>query len=200
MEDRPHRLIAITPEDPVELEGDKISALLTAGWFRVHLRHPGASRNEIRHIIESIPQELHSHIVLHGHFDLINEFNLGGLHLNRRCPSAPRQYNGALSRSCHSIPELADCPPGMYEYVTLSPVFDSISKSSYPSAFSREQLLMLDRVATPVIALGGISPDNISQLSPYNFSGYAMLGAIPWSASPDDIFNFANKYKRFSIC
>lgn len=201
MEDRLRRLIAITPEDPAELEGDKISALLKAGWFRVHLRHPGASRNEIRRIIERIPQELHSRIVLHGHFDLVNEFNLGGLHLNRRCPSAPHLYKGVLSRSCHSIAELSDCTSQGLEYATLSPIFDSISKVSYPSTFTREQLIMLDNIPTPVIALGGISPDNMSKLSSYNFSGYAMLGAIPWGATSGEIFNFArNTLNRLSIC
>ncbi len=177
--DRSLRLIAITPEIPVEDEAAKISHLISTGFYRVHLRHPAATRTEIRDIIEKIPQEQHGDIVLHGHFDLINDFNLGGLHLNRRCPVPPANYNGHLSRSCHSIDDIMTSA-GM-QYVTLSPVFDSISKDGYKGAFTPEDLRRLDSVSIPVFALGGISHENIENLYGFNFSGAALLGAIPWS-------------------
>lgn len=179
MSDNDKWLIAVTPEEPVENEGRKITALLRDGWYRVHLRHPNASRREVRAIIESIPQELHRRIVLHGHFDLTAEFNLGGLHLNHRCPVAPSFYNGPLSRSCHSVNEVMQSD-GMV-YVTLSPVFDSISKQGYKSTFTPEELRRLDETPVPVIALGGVSDERIPQLQEYNFKGYAMLGAIDWN-------------------
>lgn len=179
MSDNGRWLIAITPEAPVADEGRKIATLLRDGWYRVHLRHPGASRREIRNIIESIPQEFHNRIVLHGHFDLTAEFNLGGLHLNHRCPVAPSFYNGPLSRSCHSVDEVMQSA-GM-AYVTLSPVFDSISKQGYKSAFTPDQLRRLDDAPVPVIALGGVTEERITELSEYNFKGYAMLGAIDWT-------------------
>lgn len=201
MADKPRWLIAITPAEPTENEEMKIGSILRAGWHRVHLRHPEASRDEVRHIIKNVPQEFHGRIVLHGHFDLTKEFNLGGLHLNRRSASAPESYAGPLSRSCHSLTELSNDGNNKLEYVTLSPIFDSISKIGYSAAFSGEELLALKDIATPVIALGGISPDNISLLSDYNFAGYAMLGAIPWDASGQEIFKFAiNTFNRLTIC
>lgn len=114
--------IAITPErlENERHEAAAVCALLDAGWHRVHLRHPGASRTDVRKLIEAIPQAFHSCLVLHGHFDLCNDFNLGGLHLNHRCPDAPALYRGALSRSCHSIDELRKCT-GL-AYATLSPI------------------------------------------------------------------------------
>lgn len=201
MADNPRWLIAITPAAPIENEGAKIGSILRAGWRCVHLRHPEASHDEVRHIIKNVPQEFHERIVLHGHFDLTKEFNLGGLHLNRRYTSAPESYTGPLSRSCHSLAELSNDVNNKLEYVTLSPIFDSISKMGYSAAFSGEELLTLNDIATPVIALGGISPDNIHRLSDYNFSGYAMLGSIPWDASVQEIFKFAiNTFNRLTIC
>lgn len=182
-------LIAVTPAEPAIDEGAKIESLLRAGWHRVHMRHPMASRTDMRNIIESIGQEYHSRLVLHGHFDLINDFNLGGLHLNRRCPTAPALYNGPLSRSCHSIDEVRNAE-GM-EYVTLSPILDSISKDGYRSAFTLDKLMELVSVTTPVIALGGITGERIKDISCFNFSGYAMLGAIPWHSRQTDVYNFA---------
>lgn len=185
--------IAITPErlENERHEAAAACALLDAGWHRIHLRHPGASRTDVRKLIEAIPQAFHSCLVLHGHFDLCNDFNLGGLHLNHRCPDAPALYRGALSRSCHSIDELRKCT-GL-AYATLSPIFDSISKQGYHSAFTGETLSALDDIPTPVIALGGVTPERIPYLKRYNFNGFAMLGAIPWNSPATTVRQFAEQ-------
>ncbi|WP_289770531.1 thiamine phosphate synthase [uncultured Duncaniella sp.] len=192
----PMLLIAVTPHDPVDNEWHKVEALLQSGWHRVHLRHPDSTLADMRRIIERIDQKYHNRIVLHGHFDLINDFNLGGLHLNHRCPSAPSLYHGPLSRSCHSLQEIHDAE-GL-EYVTLSPIFDSISKQGYRSAFNHEDLTKLSHASVPLIALGGISPDNIAEIRQYNFAGFAMLGAIPWHGTVEDVNKFAKQ--ALSIC
>lgn len=188
--------IAITPEhlDDESREALAARVLLESGWDKVHLRHPGASRTDIRRLIEAIPQELHDRLVLHGHFDLCNEFNLGGLHLNHRCPAPPALYRGPLSRSCHSVEELRQCT-GL-AYATLSPIFDSISKQGYGSRFSDVDLAQLSEITTPVIALGGVTTEQIPVLRRYNFKGFAMLGAIPWNEPADHVRQFAEKIMK----
>lgn len=188
--------IAITPE---ALSGERhealvIRSLLDAGWDRVHLRHPAALRIDMQRLIEAIPQSCHSRLVLHGHFDLCNDFNLGGLHLNSRCPVPPALYKGPLSRSCHSIDELRHTE-GL-AYATLSPIFDSISKRGYLSRYTKKDLTVLTDISTPVIALGGVTAGHIAELRHYNFSGFAMLGAIPWDASPETVKQFAEKIMK----
>lgn len=54
--DRDFVLIAITPPDPVADEALGIAALLDAGWWRVHLRHPGADAATVEGIINAIPR------------------------------------------------------------------------------------------------------------------------------------------------
>lgn len=67
------------------------------------------------------------------------------------------------------------------DYLFLSPIFDSISKAGYRSAFSHEQLQraadegVIDR---KVIALGGVTPERIPYLHSLGFGGVAMLGAL----------------------
>lgn len=169
--------IFITPEEITPEESGLIIRLLDNEWDYVHLRHPLASLRDMRNLIESLPQRYHSHLRLHGHFSLAAEFNLGGLHLNHRCPVAPEFYTGSHSRSCHTLDEVAastDC-----DYVTLSPIFDSISKTGYRAAFTDTDLQRLNELQSPlVIALGGITPERISSLGNYNFAGYAVKGAI----------------------
>lgn len=185
--------IAITPERLTDTrrEVQQICAIISGGWDHVHLRHPEASRREMMELIEAIPRDMHPRLVIHDHFSLTWDFNLGGLHLNRRSPAPPGGYNGPLSCSCHSLEEIgrhADMT-----YLTLSPIFDSISKTGYTSTFSHEQLTHIGSIPARIIALGGVTPERIDLLRRYNFSGFAMLGALPWGADSDEMSRFIKK-------
>lgn len=186
--------IAITPPDIIDrVEARNIAAILDAGWDRVHLRHPGATTADVRRILDDVPVRLHKRIVLHGHFDLVNDYNLGGLHLNRRCPAPPALYRGALSMSCHSVDEALSMAPKM-AYVTLSPIFDSVSKAGYTAAFSPEELGRVAQ-ADNVIALGGVTPSRTREVAGMGFAGYAVLGSIPWGASRDELVSRLKKFE-----
>lgn len=170
----PMMRIAITPPDIQEDEPRRIMAILDAGWDKVHLRHPSATLTEMRRLIEAMPQRMHGRMRLHGHFELLNEFNLGGIQLNSRCTVPPANYTGRYSRSCHTVEETRAATG--CDYVTLSPIFDSISKHGYRSNFREEDFAALP--AGKVIALGGITPDNITIVRQYPFAGYAVLGYL----------------------
>ena len=179
--------IAITGADLRDDEGKWISVILSEGWDAVHLRHPAATLAEMRRLIESVPQQYHSRLRLHGHFQLTNEFNLGGLHLNSRCPVAPPHFSGSLSRSCHSVEEVTYADRHL-DYVTLSPVFDSISKPGYTAAFSDYELEVIGTISSPVvIALGGVTPQLTPSLEKWGFGGYAVLGYLWQAADRQDL-------------
>ena len=174
MEDNRALKIAITPESLFDGEASYIIAILQNGWDYVHLRHPGATLREMRTLIEAIPQNFHKRLRLHGHFELLNEFNLGGIHLNSRCPVAPSNYSGSISRTCHSIAEVNDNIH--FDFLTLSPIFDSVSKQGYLAAFSAGELSSIP--SGKVVSLGGVTPDRVKELSKYPFIGYAVLGYL----------------------
>ena len=191
--------VAITPV-PIEFDNEPyvIIRLLDNGWDMLHLRHPDATLRDMRRIVEAVPQKYHCRLRLHGHFELINEFNIGGLHLNRRCPVVPSNYSGKISRSCHSVQEVVDSVE--CDYVTLSPIFDSVSKGGYRSAFTHDELMRLDGVVAPkVIALGGVTPERIKELSRYNFAGYAVLGSIPWNGTVDEVRKTIKRFEYATI-
>lgn len=167
--------IAITPHEICPAEAAVITAILDAGWDYVHLRHPAASLRDMRNLVEEIPQRHHRRLKLHGHFDLLCDFNLGGVHLNRRCPEIPAYFNGEVSRSCHTIDEVRLYAPSC-RYVTLSPIFPSISKQGYIGTLGHDDLIALP--AGKVVALGGITPDRIGMIADYPFVGYAVLGYL----------------------
>lgn len=177
--------IAVTPVDITPDEPQMIARVLDADWDMVHLRHPAASLAEMRRLIEAMPQRYHSRLRLHGHFTLASEFNLGGLHLNSRCPAPPAFYTGPLSRTCHTVDEVIASQG--FDYVTLSPVFPSVSKPGYgeSTVFSASELDRIDKMRpTSVIALGGITPATLPELTRMPFQGFATLGYLLGCGNP----------------
>ena len=135
------KLIAITPELPHKHETEFITSILDAGFDYVHVRKPGHTLPQLREYITAIPQQYHCRLKLHSHFQLACEFGIAGLHLNQRSSTIPQGVHEGLklSRSCHTATELTDLEK--YEYVFLSPIFDSISKRGYSSKFSQGNLI-----------------------------------------------------------
>lgn len=167
-------LIAITVPYFYEHESSDIVALLKSKRFsRLHIRKPGASELEIKSLLSAIPAELRPKISLHDCFDIAQEFGVGGVHLNSRNPLPPRGWSGLLSRSLHSVDQIAGAKE---DYLFLSPIFPSISKPGYTANFNFGELKK--KIGHKVYALGGVTPENLHIISSLGFGGAAMLGAV----------------------
>ena len=179
------KLIVVTTERFFNGEAEGVTALFEEGLERLHLRKPEASAVETAEWLTAIPLAFHNRIVLHDHFELINRFNLGGIHLNRRNP-APVGQPKSVSRSCHSLAEIKEHPGA--DYYFLSPVFDSISKPGYQQGFELDgvaEAFARKAVTANVYALGGVTPERLRLIKHTGFAGAAILGAL-WGAYPVD--------------
>lgn len=173
------KLIAVSLPRFFPGEAEAVYRLLHEGLELFHLRKPESTEDEIKAFLQTLPPVFYPRIVLHDHFPLAGELGLKGVHLNRRNPAAPAGFRGGISRSCHSVDELKEC--GGYDYVFLSPVFDSISKTGYGSRFTAAMLHKAAEtglIDSHVIALGGMDCNTIPQIEPYGFGGAAVLGAL----------------------
>lgn len=173
----PFKLVAITPESIVENEAEKICRILDAGFDYIHLRKPRWNEEQMRHYITSIPAEYRCRLKIHDFPTLAQEFELAGIHLNSRHPNIPSGYRRKISKSCHSIKELDNRI--IFEYVFLSPIFDSICKRGYCSRFTGSMLEEAsDKIDSQVIALGGITSERMNQIKKWGFGGCAFLGYL----------------------
>lgn len=170
--------IAITLPGFVPGEASFIVRLLDESFDRVHIRKPDADARAVVQLIEGVPEAYRSRLVLHDHHALADRYGLGGIHLNHRHPVPPSDFHGTVSRSCHSLDEVkawkSHCA-----YVFLSPIYDSISKQGYRSAFSKQVLLKASAegiIDQQVVALGGVSYQRLAEVEQLGFGGYAMLG------------------------
>lgn len=188
-------------------EAEALCRLLQAGTVDImHIRKPEANEEQMAAYLGLFPEEFLQRASIHSYFHLAESFNVGGFHLNSRWPEVDASLladgfrrKRRLSRSMHSLAELENYleeekrePSARYTYVTLSPVFDSISKTGYASAFDlgsdqalKELTPLLERMAeadTPVMALGGVTPRHFKTLADVGFGGAAMLGYL-WDAA-----------------
>lgn len=181
-------LIAVTFPDFVPGEAQLIQAVLGWGIGRVHVRKPGSTPAEVAALLRQIPENLRLRLSLHDHHQLAAAFPGVRIHLNARNPLPPGDYALPFSRSCHTFAELQMQPTADYSF--LSPVYDSISKSGYASAFSDADLIRASRLGIlnrRVIALGGVTPERIPALRAIGFGGAAMLGYIWADLNPVNI-------------
>ncbi len=165
------KLIVITTPQFFEGEAAAVTSLFQNGLEILHLRKPGASAEEMGNFLQQLPMEYMPRIVTHEQFQLASVFGLKGIHLNGRNPQIPSGYKGHVSRSCHSLEEVlkhkSDC-----NYVFLSPIYDSISKEGYSSAYSCDTLQKAQQagiIDSKVMALGGISLGTSSGNSRFRF-------------------------------
>ena len=178
--------IVITSPGFLQGEADFIDRLFGHGLDRLHLRKPGAGIGECRRLLDGISREWLPQIVVHDNFGLCREYGLGGVHLNGRNPMAPPNHEGSVSRSCHSLEEISRYK-GECDYLTLSPIFNSISKQGYMAAFGPGQLAAArdsGLIDSRVIALGGVTLENIPRVKELGFGGVAILGDV-WQRMAD---------------
>ena len=174
------KLIAITQPSVIEDETRHIHELLEKGFDIVHLRKPNSDIEQCRSLLRKLSDEDIRKIIIHDHHKLINEFDLKGLHFNKNVSLPPDDYKGFKTRSCHSFEEVIKYKND-YDYVFLSPIFDSISKAGYKSAFTDEMLrdtCVKGIIDDKVVALGGVTFEKISYLKELNFGGAAMMGVL----------------------
>ena len=174
------RFIAITSPKVIYEDVYLIKNLLKRGFDIIHLRKPNSDICECRCILKDLSKYERDRIIIHDYPELYEEFSLKGIHINKNVTTLPSGYNGFKTRSCHSFEEVIRYK-NEYDYLFLSPIFDSISKVGYKSNFSKEELMRAAKdgiIDEKVIALGGITFNKIPYLKSLNFGGVAMSGAI----------------------
>jgi thiamine-phosphate pyrophosphorylase len=190
----PFEIVVISPPEDLSGEGAIVNELFRAGLTRFYLRKGGVSRGELVSYIGAIEPSFLGRVVIGSHFELIDEFGLGGAHLPteaRLNKSIFAQWVGRrtaegkrLSTSVHSADELTALGAN-FDFTFFSPVFGSISKGLPRGGFTDGEL----REAAcggvnAVYALGGISRETIRGAQDLGFSGCGVIGAVWESSDP----------------
>ena len=174
------KLIVVTAPTFFVEEDKIITALFEEGLDILHLRKPETPAMYSERLLTLIPEKYHKRIITHEHFYLQEEFSLLGLHLISRKPKEPHDYSGLISCYCHSLDEVQN-KKHFYDYLFLSPIYNCITKSGVTSGFTAEELRQAGKskvIDSRVMALGGITPDNILEIKDYGFGGAVVMGDL----------------------
>ncbi|MCR9250673.1 MAG: thiamine phosphate synthase [bacterium] len=172
------QLIVISPETEVPNEIETVNALFEAGLDIFHLRKPGWTDDQFDSWVNAIPNGYKSKVTVHERLDIAEKWNLGGIHLKSNQTEVVTGIE-RRSKSSHGLKEFTSEEFKDFDYITFSPVFRSISKTDYSPEFSLDSIQQcLEEKTVPVIALGGVEMNNLSQLKSMGFDGAAMLGSF----------------------
>ncbi len=176
-------IVLIAPEKDILNEVVILQQLFQEGLQCYHLRKPHKSLEEHIQYISLIDEEYHNRIVVHYFHELVNDYDLKGIHFQEQkrrdaLENGNRYFNGlnmigkTISSSFHEPEELAN--NGFeFDYNLLSPVFSSISKEGYEG-----RGFNVNHIDKTIIGMGGINVDTIAETIALGFKGIGVLGGV----------------------
>ena len=176
-------IVLIAPENDVPNEIEILHQLFQEGLDYYHLRKPHKNYEQHSVYLKQIDIKYHNRIVVHYHHELINTFNLKGIHFQEQKRTDhidnPGQYfknlnmfGKTISSSFHEPEVLKQCD-FEFDYHLLSPVFSSISKQGY-----KGKGFNVNGIDKTIIGMGGVTPDNLKEFDTLGFKGVGVLGGI----------------------
>ncbi|MFZ5969616.1 MAG: thiamine phosphate synthase [Bacillota bacterium] len=124
-------------------------------------------------------------LILHSHADAVSTCGADGLHrtygdIVEKKPS----HIGLVGASIHSIEEAADAEKQGASYLLAGHIFETdCKKGAAPKGLELLQGIKA-QVSIPVIALGGIQPDNVQQVMSAGADGIAVMSYIMTAKDP----------------
>jgi thiamine-phosphate pyrophosphorylase len=130
-----------------------------------------------------------SHLAINDRLDVALAIGAEGVHLagqSMPVDAAVRLANGRLlvGRSVHSLAEASSAAAGGADYVTFGHVFPTTSHPGLPPHGLTELREIVEAVDVPVLAIGGISVDNLDKVLETGCAGVAVISAILSDPNP----------------
>ena len=180
-------IVLIAPEKDIENEINILNKLFEAGLEYYHFRKPDKNYQEHCEYLSQIDAKYHDRIVVHYFHELINEFNLKGIHFQEQkridVLENGKEYflrfnnmqGKTISSSFHEPAILEHCTIE-FDYHLLSPVFSSISKKGYEG-----RVFEVNNIDKIIVGMGGVNSETIPQVLKLGFKGIGVLGGV-WNA------------------
>lgn len=115
------------------------------GLETYHVRKKTFSTRQLKNSLDEIPVKYHNRIVIHSHHELALQYNLRGIYISRSHKKRKirlwlmekwlkfRRSGLTISTTIRNLEDIIDVLP-RYNYIFLSPVFDSLS-GNFQAAF-----------------------------------------------------------------
>lgn len=127
--------------------------------------------------------------LVHRRADIARLAGADGVHLSsrglrRRDAVRLLDHSAVVGRSCHQQSEVEDARREDIGFVTLGPIFESLSKPGYGPRLDPREFEAASAVSLPVYALGGVVPGRVTDCLKLGASGVGVVGGILGADSP----------------
>ena len=192
-------MIVITNPIAKPNEIDTIHTLFENGLELLHIRKPDFSAAEMKTFVSKIKKAFKHRLVLHSQHQLASEFGIYRIHFTEktRVEIAEESLKNwkknryTLSTSIHQMSDFERLS-SVFDYAFFGPIFNSISKPNYTSKLDfKKELEQRENNTIALIALGGITAQNIKTALAFGFDDVALLGTI-WNSN--------NPIENFKLC
>ena len=159
-------------------------------WFSLREKDlPASERRALLAELVELGRTFRAVVMAHDDIGAVEATGADGVHLpGGGDPAAARRRlpRGLIGVSAHSADEaIAQLRAGADD-VTLSPIFRTDSKPGYGPALGLDALAAAAAIAPgPIVALGGITPNNAASCLAAGARGVAVMGEIMRAADPD---------------
>jgi|SRR5246127_187581 len=206
------KVIVISPSKIKEEEITNLVKMFEAGLETYHLRKPKFSTKQLQEYIEKIPKQFYNRIIIHSHHNLARKYNLQGVHYTKKHlePNFKNWWREKMLRistsnfiktSSHGkLASLYDEEEMKFDYVFLSPIFDTIT-GKYQSGFYEDSIkLALQKTGKKVIARGGVDVTRIEKIKELGFYGMALYTSVWDKEKPvEEYLKVINRCKELGI-
>jgi thiamine-phosphate pyrophosphorylase len=170
-----------------------IEQACAAGCRWISLREKDLSEQAQLAMFESLRAIIQKYCVratIHGSAEFAKSAAAAGVHLAARTnPTEARVTLGRealIGLSVHGPAELNDVTPAIIDYVVAGPAYETASKPGYGPTLGPKGIAAIVAMSdVPVIAIGGVVPQNTSQLMTAGAAGVAVMGSVMRSAAPE---------------
>lgn len=186
-------IVLMAPEEDIQNEILILNQLFEAGLEYYHLRKPKKNYQEHGDYLNQIDVKFHNRIVVHYFHELINAYNLKGIHFQEQkrrdhIDNPGHYFKGlnmfgkTISSSFHEPDDLESCE-FEFDYHLLSPIFSSISKEGYEG-----RGFDVTHIDKRIVGMGGVTTDNLTEFNKLGFQGVGVLGGIWNHNNPIEVF------------
>jgi len=177
---------------------EAVEAAVAGGVDRVQIREQGLEDHELFQLAEALREAVQrgsrhrngcAELWVNRRVDLALVLGADGVHLGTGAiaPEIARRLlepNVKLSCATHTLQEVAEAATKSIDAVQLAPIFAPLSKPATHPILGCEALTQAAKHGLPVLAQGGLTPDNCREALAAGAAGIAITGAILQHSDP----------------
>lgn len=159
-----------------------------------HLRYKEKSAEEIwnmaRQLLQKTPIQTQS-LIINRYVEVAEDLGAGGVHLPEKQMISQEilqrlQQKMRVGRSVHSVKRAIEAKKEGMDYLMVGHIFPSASKPGLPPFGLNRLRQLVQACSLPVIAIGGIGPENVNQIQPTGARGVAVISSLRDHPFPEE--------------